>query len=472
MFWDFRRAGLSYFVTIPRLWPRTLRWRVFLLVSGLLALLTTTAIVATAARVHVTDVGSRVRDTLRPAEAAVVALRQGYVDMETSERGFQLSRDPQFVPPYESGSAAVTEAQNRLRQLLGGDPESGPLLADVEAAGSAWLTQVAEPAIAMAATGGAIANAPLGVALFDTLRARIAALDNHVNQLIVSGLASSRAATDTANVTTAVCVGLALALGMVTILILRRSLVAPLERLVAQVRQVSSGDLHREVGASGPDELVALGEAVEAMRVRILSESEQVAAAANRIARLEETDRIARTLGDTAIRRLYGITLDLQSAAARFPRSGPVMANAISGIDRTISALRTSVYGPVPSSTPSALRAQVSEVIAELESTHGHTPVLVVTGHLGVPPAEEVVAEVVGVLRDFLHAASAPGGRPDEVELTLTDQAIRLRVVSAVADERAAEVAQALAAVCGDAVVHREPDRVMVEWDRRLRPES
>lgn len=135
-------------MTIPRFWPRTLRWQVILLVSGLLLLLTTTAIVTTAARVHVTDVGSRVRDTLRPAQAAVAALGRGYVDMETGELGFLLTRDPQFLQPYETGSAAVTAAEDSIARLMADDAETMDLLSAVSAAGIAWRTQAAEPAIA------------------------------------------------------------------------------------------------------------------------------------------------------------------------------------------------------------------------------------------------------------------------------------------------------------------------------------
>ncbi|MEU0465580.1 CHASE3 domain-containing protein [Amycolatopsis sp. NPDC006131] len=454
-------------MTIPRFWPRTLRWQVILLVSGLLLLLTTTAIVTTAARVHVTDVGSRVRDTLRPAQAAVASLSRGYLDMETGELGFLLTRDPQFLQPYETGSAAVTAAEDSIARLMADDAETMDLLSAVSAAGIAWRTQAAEPAIARIRANGTVADNQQGRALFDTLRARLTALGDHVDQLIAARLASSRRANATANVTTGVCVGLAVVLGLASVLILRRSLVTPLNRLVAQVREVSAGDLHREVEAAGPEEVTRLGEAVEAMRVRILSEADQVAAASNRIARLEETDRIARTLGDTAIRRLYGITLDLQSAAARFPRSGPVMATAISGIDRTISALRSSVYGTATRTQP-PLHTQVSEVVGELESTHGHAPGLLLTGDLDAEPPAEVAAEVTQVLRDFLRATAVPGGGAEEVELALSGEEIRLRVTCAVPDERVAGVERALAEASADAVVRREPGRVTVEWRRPL----
>ncbi|MDQ0379742.1 CHASE3 domain-containing protein [Amycolatopsis thermophila] len=459
-------------MAIPRFWPRTLRWRVFLLVSGLLLLLLITAIATTVSRVHVTEADSRVRDTLRPAQTAAADLAKGYVDMETGERGFLLSRDPQFLEPYDNGSAAVGAARDRIARLLDGEPESVALLADVDAAGTAWRTQAADPAIALARADGVIADGVPGKALFDTLRTRIAELQNHVDELISAGLASSNRASGTADVIATVCVGLALVLGAASVFLLRRSLVVPLDRLVSQVREVSGGDLRREVEASGPEELAALGEAVEAMRTRILSEAEQVAAASNRIARLEETDRIARRLGDTAIRRLYGITLDLQSAAARFPRSGSAMATAITGIDRTISALRTSVYGPAAPGTRPTLRAQVSEVVGELESVHGSAPGLVLAGDLDDEPPDDVVAEVVQVLRDLLHAVAVPGGGAEEVELAPARGAIRLRVVGAVSDDQVAALRAAVAEVSGDAVVRPAPGHFTVEWSRPLRPDS
>jgi len=458
-------------VTIPRIRPRTLRWRVILLVSGLLLLLLTVAAVATVARVHVDGVGSRVRDTLRPAQVGVAALARGYLDMETGVRGYQLTADPHFLEPYAAGIDAVARAHPSLARLLGDDPESMTLLGEVTAAGDDWRTRAAEPAIA-ATREGATAGSDEGRGLFDTLRARLASLENHVNQLIAEGLASSRAASTAANITTAVCVGLAIVLGLASLFLMRRSLVRPLDRLVSQVREVSGGDLHREVEASGPNELAALGEAVEAMRARILSESEQVAESAHRIARLEETDRIARRLGDTAIRRLYGITLDLQSAAARFPRSRPVMATAITGIDRTISALRTSVYGPAPPGQRATLQTQVSEVIGELEATTGAAPGLVITGKLDSEPAETVVAGIVQVLRDLLHTTYVPGGGTEEVELALGADAIRLHLISSVPEDQVIAVRRAVATVQPDAVTGYGPGKLTIEWHHPLEPGS
>ena len=51
---------------------------------------------------------------------------------------------------------------------------------------------------------------------------------------------------------------------------LRRGGAAPVSRLAGQVREVVSGDVHREVRATGPREIVELGEDVDAMRLHIL----------------------------------------------------------------------------------------------------------------------------------------------------------------------------------------------------------
>jgi len=57
---------------------------------------------------------------------------------------------------------------------------------------------------------------------------------------------------------------------------LRRGVLRPIAELAGQVREVVNGDVQREVHASGPREIVGLGEDVESMRTHILNELEVV----------------------------------------------------------------------------------------------------------------------------------------------------------------------------------------------------
>ncbi|MGH8965753.1 MAG: hypothetical protein ACRDXB_10565, partial [Actinomycetes bacterium] len=67
--------------------------------------------------------------------------------------------------------------------------------------------------------------------------------------------------------------------------------------------------------------LVTLARWVESTRGRVLRENRS----AEELVRLREADRIAQDLGSTTVRDLFGISLALQSAAARHPSAAPAL---------------------------------------------------------------------------------------------------------------------------------------------------
>src|SRR3954449_4778073 len=120
---------------ISRIRPRTLRWRAYTLVGILLALLLGTVVATLIARQHANDIGARVRDHLRPAQASTAALTTGYVDMETGLRGYLLTRDVRFLDAYDAGRTSVAAARRVIATELPGDREVGRRLDEVNDAG-------------------------------------------------------------------------------------------------------------------------------------------------------------------------------------------------------------------------------------------------------------------------------------------------------------------------------------------------
>jgi light-regulated signal transduction histidine kinase (bacteriophytochrome) len=121
-----------------------------------------------------------------------------------------------------------------------------------------------------------LADAERGKALFDRAGAAMAALKTKVEE------ASAAGRDNVTNVATQ-AFWLVIGLGLLLVLIiagvavmLYRIVIAPLTGLAADVRQVSSGDFAHAVEAGGPRETVMLGQDVEAMRVRILSDLEEL----------------------------------------------------------------------------------------------------------------------------------------------------------------------------------------------------
>src|SRR5262249_26860245 len=78
----------------------------------------------------------------------------------------------------------------------------------------------------------------------------------------------------------------------VLLLLVRRWVLAPLGRISTAVRKVSSGALDTPIPGVGPPELARLGNDVDAMRVRVLSEAEAALRANAALADAEEELRL------------------------------------------------------------------------------------------------------------------------------------------------------------------------------------
>ncbi len=464
-----------------RLRPRTLRWRVYLLVGLELALLLGTVVATLVARQHANDVGTHVREQLRPAQLSVAALTKGYVDMESGFRGFLLTRDPQFLDPYDAGKATVADARRQIATHLSDEATSIRLLSAVDAAGRTWQTTSADPLIAAARAGPLPEGARSAAAakeLFDDLRVRLADLQDRIEQLIAAGLQSSSDAQATANTITIVCGGVALLVGVIIIVLLHTSLVRPVNRLVATVRRASAGDLDHHVTVDGPTEVVVLGTAVESMRERILAESAVAAESSQRLARLEEADRIAQDLEQTAIRDLFALSLALQSAAGRHPSAAPTLNGIIRDLDHSLEEMRSAVLGRMASTGTRKLRTEVLDLVVLLEQDLAITPELHLAGDQELSLPAPIATDVLSVLHDAVFATTGAGtAKQVQIRISLSPAEVRVAVTGAVPDQARAAARETLADLAerarrhgGDADVDEDGAVIAVDWRIPIAP--
>jgi CHASE3 domain sensor protein len=463
--------------------PRTLRWRVYTLVGILLALLLGTVVATLVAREHANEVGARVRDHLRPAQSSTAALTTGYVDMETGLRGYLLTRDLRFLDAYDSGSTSVAQARRVIAAQLTGDRESARLLGAVEEAGNAWVNISTVPLIDAAREGTLTAAAQAeststGKERFDDLRVRLAAMQDRIEQRIATALQSSSGAQATANMITILFGAVALGVGVVIIVLLHFSLVRPVNRLVGSVGRVSAGDLGHRVTADGPTEVVVLGTAVESMRERVLAESAQAAESSQRAARLEEADRIAQSLEQTAVRDLFAMSLALQSVAGRFPSVRPALTGIIRDLDRSLEEMRSAVLGRMAAPESRKLRTEVLDLLVLLEQDLAVTPALQLAGDHDLTLPAPVAADVLDVLHDAVFATTGSGTAKEvEIGIALSAGEVRLTVAGAVPDqaraaarETLAELAERARAHGGEATVEEGDQRIAVNWRIPITP--
>ncbi|WP_158851910.1 sensor histidine kinase [Saccharothrix deserti] len=220
-------------------------------------------------------------DQIAPARGMVRQIDTALINQENGVRGYVLTAKQDFLTPYTDGQRIEHESIDAARSALASvRPDLVRDLDEVDQLAADWRQSYAEPLVNLVYVSGnpqtALADAERGKALFDRVRAAIDELGGKLEQ------ASEEAQRELDDVVGEV-LWLVVALGVLLVLIisgvavmLYRIVIAPLSGLAADVRQVSSGDYAHAVEAGGPRETVMLGQDVEAMRVRILADLEEL----------------------------------------------------------------------------------------------------------------------------------------------------------------------------------------------------
>lgn len=256
-------------ISAPPGWTLRGRMRRLDLAYGLvLALLI--AIIAVAATRFV-GAGNSVIHRWQPARVAGLALMTDLVNEETGLRGYEITHDTASLQPYRQYLPSEQTDSARLFDLIGQDEQLGRLLAQLRNRTAQWRVNYADPVLASGSLAPAVA-ADAGRTLFDRIRSAALPLDNALERRVNSAVHDRRLT----GIIAAVAIALGLALLFVVALIVRlglgRWVLGPVATLAGQTRLVAGGDLTREIEPYGPDELVALGTDVEAMRGQLLAE--------------------------------------------------------------------------------------------------------------------------------------------------------------------------------------------------------
>ncbi|MEO6880121.1 MAG: GAF domain-containing protein [Mycobacteriaceae bacterium] len=143
----------------------------------------------------------------------------------------------------------------------------------------------------------------------------------------------------------------------------------------------------------------------------------------DRVVLLEDRDRIARDLHDHVVQRIFGAGLSLESVASTLrddPR-GAKLSAVVDDLDETIRQIRTSIFklqGPIGVRT-GLLRSAVLGLVAELTAALGLDPSLDFCGPLDTLVPDEVVDDVLAVIREGLtNVARHAGATRTSIALT------------------------------------------------------
>ncbi len=238
----------------------------------------------------------QVVDTLDPAAYHASQLEIALLNQETGVRGYALTAQQPFLRPYSLGMVQQHAQVSALRPLLSGVPGGQAHLTQILVKVGSWRATYAQPTIRqVASTGKPVVSSAIyrGKVDFDSLRATLSALQSDIAAQRALAVASLH---HSASVLDATCIGIAVGLVLVLAMFafgLWRSAILPLSRLAADARQVAGGDFgHRLDSPGGPQEVRAVGSAVDQMRERILAELSAVRAAhASLEARTEDLQR-------------------------------------------------------------------------------------------------------------------------------------------------------------------------------------
>ncbi len=132
-----------------------------------------------------------------------------------------------------------------------------------------------------------------------------------------------------------------------------------------------------------------------------------------RLAALENRDRIARDLHDHVIQRLFAAGLTAQSLAETTtePLIQEGLARTIGDLNATIRQIRTTIFGLTDNAvTATSLRRSVASIVDQMTQTLGFRPEVNLSGPLDTMADDAMVGDVEAVLRESLTNVSRHAG--------------------------------------------------------------
>jgi signal transduction histidine kinase len=409
---------------------------VYVLVFGLLGILVFTTIWGMTGRIYVADKQRELRETILPASRDVSELAAAYGDQQRGLRGYFLTGNADLLEPWREGRDQAAALEHELDHLLAGDDTSSDLLADVVRSGETWRTDHVAPALAEQQAAGTVdvlspEELEAGSAAFEQVRADLEALDDRMTALTNERFDSIAAAQRAANIAVGSGVAVALATGVVAVVLVRRWLVRPLDHLLAQVTEASRPPHPGPVTGQGPAELWSLAESVESLRVGMHESGRDLASARREIALRQERERLAADLHDLVVQRVFALGLSLTMLARRHPEISERLEPLIHETDQVTGELREVIFdlrhGPT---TVRILGENARELTDDASRILGFVPDLRVVGPVDATITGGVAHEAMAVLREALsNVAKHAGASAVEVTVGVEDADLTLCVV-------------------------------------------
>ncbi len=143
---------------------------------------------------------------------------------------------------------------------------------------------------------------------------------------------------------------------------------------------------------------------------------------AERLAVLQDRDRIARDLHDLVIQRLYATGMSLQGAMPLIdrPEASQRVSSAVDALDETIREIRSTIFSLQArgDTKQHGLRAKLLDVVGEMTPALGFAPALRLVGPLDDQVPADAAEHLLGALREALSNAARHAGA-SQVNVTI-----------------------------------------------------
>ncbi|HWM09924.1 MAG TPA: response regulator [Solirubrobacteraceae bacterium] len=215
----------------------------------------------------------------------VAAAERDVIDVETGLRGFLLTRDQEFLEPYESGRRGYPAHFGNLEALVR-DPAQRRRLVGLRRATDAYVEGYAVPLRVRAATlspAGAIAETADGKRRLDSLRARFAEFTAAEELISAARRARSTARADRSVLLAAVGVGGGALVLFLLGLYLHRAVLLPVRRVALAARRLAAGRPDARVPVRGRGEVALLASSFNGMAEALGAREQDLRVAGDRL---------------------------------------------------------------------------------------------------------------------------------------------------------------------------------------------
>jgi signal transduction histidine kinase/CHASE3 domain sensor protein len=217
---------------------------------------------------------------------AAHGLEQRVLDLERGQRGFILTRQPQFLMPWQQAREELPREEHALLELVRGDPAQEARVRAIIEATRSYIEDYSEPLVDAATradpSAKTVAAAEEGEARARVIRANFAQLLQAERRTSAATARVSAGAERRARVGVVVGVGVSIALVALYAGYLTRAIVGPIRRAATLAGRIAEGDLNARLPETGVGEVGALQRAFNGMGASLQHGRDELTALARR----------------------------------------------------------------------------------------------------------------------------------------------------------------------------------------------